>query len=84
MASKCRWHCGRTTKNVSRVCSFCWAEAEKQRQPSDEGYKAWVEKRHAKAAARVTKPRKSMSDAQREALSTARRAKLLKQTTVVE
>lgn len=22
----CLWHCGRVTKNISRICDFCWAD----------------------------------------------------------
>jgi hypothetical protein len=24
----CIWHCGRETKNVSRICDLCWANRE--------------------------------------------------------
>ena len=26
---RCRWHCGRTTKNISRICDFCWSNRER-------------------------------------------------------
>jgi hypothetical protein len=24
----CIWQCGRETKNISRICDFCWADKE--------------------------------------------------------
>src|SRR5262247_3442460 len=24
----CIWHCGRETKNISRICDLCWADRE--------------------------------------------------------
>jgi len=24
----CIWHCGRETKNISRICDHCWANRE--------------------------------------------------------
>jgi hypothetical protein len=24
----CIWHCGRETKNISRICDFCWTNRE--------------------------------------------------------
>lgn len=24
----CRWHCGRETKNISRICDPCWANRD--------------------------------------------------------
>src|SRR5215813_9568755 len=24
----CIWHCGRATKNISRICDLCWANRE--------------------------------------------------------
>jgi hypothetical protein len=24
----CTWHCGRETKNISRICDYCWADRE--------------------------------------------------------
>ena len=24
----CIWHCGRETKNISRICDFCWADRD--------------------------------------------------------
>jgi hypothetical protein len=25
---RCRWHCGRQTKNISGICDFCWSDRE--------------------------------------------------------
>jgi phosphoserine phosphatase len=81
----CRWHCGQQTKNISGICDLCWTAAELLRSNTDEGYRAWVERKKAKQAketeANVKKP---MSQKQRAALDKARRAKLLKQLPVAE
>jgi hypothetical protein len=72
----CIWHCGRETKNKSRICDHCWEAAEILRSNSDAGYKAWCEHKRAKEVATKKKP---MSENQRAALDAARRAFLLKQ-----
>ena len=61
----CIWHCGRETKNISRICDFCWSNRE-----------AIYQARKAREAAAEAKP---MSEKQRAALDKARMAKLLKQ-----
>ena len=50
----CRWHCGRQTKNVSGICDLCWKAAELLRSNTDEGYRAWVERKKAKQAKETT------------------------------
>lgn len=47
----CRWKCRRKTPNRSGICDPCWLAAEKSRSLSEEGYKAWVERKKAKEAA---------------------------------
>jgi hypothetical protein len=83
--AKCRWHCGRVTKNISRICSDCWEAAELLRSNSDAGHKAWVERKRAQQATEANaKAKRPMSEKQRVALDNARRAKLLKQLPVTE
>jgi len=60
----CIWHCGRETKNISRICDFCWADRE-----------AIYQARKAREAAAEKKPRTANQQA---VLDNARRAKLLK------
>jgi hypothetical protein len=78
----CIWHCGRETKNISRICDHCWKAAEILRSNSDAGYKAWCEHKRAKEA--EAKAKKPMSEKQRAALDKARMAKLLKQSPTSE
>lgn len=76
----CRWKCGRPTENHSGICDFCWQEAEQSRSMSDQGYRAWIEKKIMEKEPKETKtPR---TEAQRNALKKARqtrKAKLLKE-----
>jgi hypothetical protein len=83
--ARCRWRCGRATKNISHICNDCWKAAELLRSNSDEGFKVWVERKKAKQATQTDgKAKKPMSEKQRAALDAARRAKLLKQLPVAE
>jgi hypothetical protein len=43
--AKCRWNCGRDTKNISRICDDCWRAAELSRSQTNEGYKGWLERK---------------------------------------
>ena len=61
----CIWHCGRETKNISRICNSCWADRE-----------TIYQLRKAREAAAEKKPRTANQHA---ALDKARRAKLLKE-----
>ena len=61
----CIWHCGRETKNISRICNLCWANRE-----------AIYEAQKAREAVAEKKPRTAKQQA---ALDKARRAKLLKE-----
>jgi len=61
----CIWHCGRETKNISRICDSCWADRE-----------AIYHARKAREAAAEKNPRTAKQQA---ALDKARRAKLLKE-----
>lgn len=72
----CIWHCGRETKNKSRICNDCWQGAALLRSNSDAGYKAWCEHKRAKGVATEKRP---ISEKQRATLDTARMGKLLKQ-----
>jgi hypothetical protein len=55
------------------------------RSNTDEGFKAWVERKKAKQATQTeAKAKKPMSEKQRAALDAARRAKLLKQLPISE
>jgi hypothetical protein len=80
--TKCRWRCGSVTKNISRICNDCWKAAEALRSNTDEGYRAWLERKKARQS--EPKAKKPMSEKQRAALDAARRAKLLKQLPVAE
>jgi hypothetical protein len=64
----CKWDCGRPTDNHSGICDECWSKSELLRSNSDEGYKAWLERKRAQS-------KRSISDKQRAALTAARRAK---------
>jgi len=77
LTGSCSWNCGRETDNKSHICDFCWKAAELSRTNTDEGYRAWAERKRAKAA----NPR---SEAQKAALLNAQRAKLLKHLPVGE
>ena len=66
----CIWHCGRETKNTSRICDLCWADR-------DAIYQAWK----VREAAAEKKPRTANQQA---ALDKARRAKLLKELASTE
>jgi hypothetical protein len=66
----CIWHCGRETKNISRICDSCWANRE-----------AIYHARKAREASAEKKPRTANQQA---ALSKARRAKLLKELSTTE
>jgi len=64
----CVWHCGRRTRNRSRICDRCWRDRE-----------AIYQARKAREAAAGKRP---LTDRQRAALAkatTARRAKLTQQ-----
>ena len=63
----CSWHCGRKTQNRSGICDLCWVDRELI-------YRA----RKAIEAAEALKP-KEISAAKRASMTTARRAKLLKE-----
>jgi hypothetical protein len=80
--AKCRWRCGRGTKNISRICNDCWKAAEILRSNTDEGYRAWLERKKARQS--EAKAKKPMSEKKRSALDAVRRAKLLKQLRVAE
>ena len=65
---RCRWNCGGTTKNISRICDGCWRDRD-----------ALYAARKAREAAAQKRP---LTDKQRTALAkatTARRAKLTQQ-----
>jgi hypothetical protein len=53
--SKCIWNCGRQTKNRSGICDACWRAAELLRSNTDAGYRAWVERKRAKATSEARK-----------------------------
>jgi hypothetical protein len=59
----CLWHCGRETRNHSRICDFCWANREaiyqerKAREAAvglSEGKKAALTKARAARAAKFS------------------------------
>jgi hypothetical protein len=62
----CTWHCGRITKNISRICNDCWANRE-----------AIYEARKAREADK--KPRTAKQQAHTEKLNASRMAKLAKE-----
>jgi hypothetical protein len=59
----CIWHCGRETKNISRICDLCWADRE-----------VIYEARKAREAAEEISPEKRVALTKANA---ARRAKRL-------
>jgi len=63
----CIWHCGRETKNISRICDLCWA-----------GREAAYHARKARAAAAEKKPRTAKQQAHTEKLNASRIGKLAK------
>jgi hypothetical protein len=56
--AKCRWSCGRDTKNISRICDG-WRAAALSRSQTDDGYKEWLERKQSKAAKVVSESRKA-------------------------
>jgi hypothetical protein len=64
----CIWHCGRETKNISRICDPCWMNRE-----------AIYQARKAKEAQAEKKPRTAKQQAHLEKLKASRMAKLAKQ-----
>ena len=64
----CIWHCGRETKNISRICDLCWAKRE-----------AIYQLRKAREAAAEKKPRTAKQQAHTDKLSAARMGKLAKE-----
>jgi predicted amidophosphoribosyltransferase len=64
---RCIWHCGRETKNISRICESCWADRE-----------AIYQARKAREAATEKKPRTAKQKAATEKLIASRMAKLTK------
>jgi hypothetical protein len=70
---KCRWHCGRETKNISRICDFCWANRE-----------AIYQARKAREAQVEPKPRTASQQAHIEKLNAPRVAKLAKDLLPIE
>lgn len=64
---RCRWECGRPTKNISRICDPCWADRDRI-----------FAERKAREAAEQAQP-KQLSAKQKASLeraTAARRAKL--------
>jgi hypothetical protein len=69
----CIWHCGRETKNISRICDHCWADRE-----------AIYQARKAREAQAETKPRTAKQQAHIDKLNASRMAKLAKQLPTTE
>jgi hypothetical protein len=69
----CIWHCGRETKNISRICDLCWGN----REPI---YQA----RKAREAAAEKKPRTAKQQAHIDKLNATRMAKLAKELPFTE
>ena len=61
----CIWHCGRETKNISRICDLCWTDRE-----------AIYEARKRREAAAEISPSKRIALTK---ANTARRAKRLEE-----
>jgi len=78
---KCRWNCGRKTGNRSQICDDCWIAAGPLRTNTDEGHRAWCERRRMEAA-KAARPRTAKQQAHLDSLRAARRAKLAKETGV--
>ena len=57
--AKCRWSCGKDTRNISRICDDCWRVAALSRSQTDDGYKEWFERKRSKAAKVVSESRKA-------------------------
>ena len=64
----CIWHCGRETKNISRICDLCWANRE-------DIYQA----RKAREAEAEKRPRTAKQQAHTDKLNASRIAKLDKE-----
>jgi hypothetical protein len=60
----CIWHCGRETKNISRICDFCWAnrEAIYQERKAREATQELNPKRQAAARKAVGARRKKQPE----------------------
>jgi hypothetical protein len=64
----CIWHCGRETKNRSRICDHCWADRE-----------AIYQARKPREAEAENKPRTAKQQAATDKLIATRMAKLTKE-----
>ena len=64
----CIWHCGRQTKNISRVCDECWEDRA-----------AIYQGRKMREAAAEKKPRTAKQQAHTDKLNASRIAKLAKE-----
>jgi predicted amidophosphoribosyltransferase len=64
----CLWRCGRETKNISRICDFCWADRD-----------AIYQARKAREAQAEKKPRTAKQQAHMDKLNASGMAKLAKQ-----
>jgi hypothetical protein len=70
---KCRWGCGRESKNHSGISDQCWKAAAPVRAPAEAGYQAWCAAKRMKAKDAVT-PTKQI------ALQKARQTRVAKST----
>jgi len=59
----CIWHCGRETKNISRICDHCWANRE-----------AIYQARKAREAQAEPKPRTAKQQAHMDKLNASKGA----------
>ena len=64
----CIWHCGRETKNISRICDPCWMNRE-----------AIYQARKAREAQAEPKPRTAKQQAATDKLIATKKGKLTKE-----
>jgi predicted DsbA family dithiol-disulfide isomerase len=70
----CIWHCGRETKNISRICDFCWANREamhKARKAREAGAEISPAKRATLTKANATRKGKRLDELPTSELSDA-------------
>jgi hypothetical protein len=60
----CIWHCGRETRNISRICDHCWADRDAiyQARKAREATQELNPKRHAAAKKAVEARRKKQAE----------------------
>jgi hypothetical protein len=81
MQRHCQWKCGRLTDRICGICLQCCNGRDDLNRQIDAGVVAYVppDQRPGHRFYKADKPKKAMTEAQRQSLAQARAAKSLKQ-----